>query len=93
MNKLVLAMNTALATAAKASGAIFIDADPFFTGHRLCNPDPYIQWKLIDLPGFGDGDDDGISDPMLDLFNRGVFHPSQQGHQAYLKAIESGTGC
>ena len=80
MNKLVRDMNSALLVAANAIGAQFVNVDPDFEDHRLCDVEtPYIQWDLEGRPGFEDGNNDDTNDPKLDLFNLGVFHADGQG--------------
>ena len=98
MNTLVLAMNGKLAQATKKYGFKWVDADKFFEGHRLCDSnDPYIQWSLKATPGYGDGigdgDEGGVNDPRLDLFNLGVFHPFEVGHSQYRMALEEAMRC
>ena len=92
MNNLVNAMNKELSNAAKMSGFHFVDVNPLFEQHRLCDVESsYIQWKLRELPGggFDDGDEGGIDDPYAKPYNLGVFHPTKEGQQRYLSALES----
>ena len=93
MNQLVVDMNAAIEQAAIQTGCHYVDVDKSFEGHRLCEPTPWIQWELFGRPGFGDGDDDGITDPNLNTWNSGVFHPTFEGQRQYASQLAAATGC
>ena len=95
MNSLVDQMNQVLSSSAEAHGFWFIDVNPNFEGHRLCDKQAaYIQGDL--LPG----DEKNITsnaanstDNVGDWYNKGVFHPNLEGHFQYRMLIESALGC
>lgn len=72
--------------------ARFIDVDPYFRLHRLCDPEPYLKWRAgfqatppDDSPACGEGNDVWPK--------TGVFHPNEVGQGVYLNALSASLGC
>ncbi|MCJ1437963.1 hypothetical protein MMC27_007350 [Xylographa pallens] len=104
INTGVLQLNGIIAAAATAQGAIYVDVDAGFEGHRFCDAgeDPWF----INMPLTGglativDDIENGVGLPpggLPDSF--GIenvadesFHPTLQGQMVYLEAMEAALG-
>lgn len=102
MNDLVTQMNSVLAYASAAHGFTFVNVNAGFDGHRLCDAGtPWFQSNPLNLVEDAQLADGGgltqeifdAAHPDLDLFHRGVFHPTAEGQMVYTGALEHVLGC
>jgi lysophospholipase L1-like esterase len=80
LNTLVDQLNGQIAAAASASGFIFVDPNPYFSGHGVCSSDPYLR-HMRDWVSSGNGN----------IAN--VAHPNAKGYrEGYLRAFQAQVG-
>lgn len=78
--------------------ATFVNVDPCFECHRLCDETPFLQWNIISNvsePRSLEEDDFSVMwGPLVEFWPlTGVFHPNYLGQQAYLKALSDSLKC
>lgn len=75
-NKAVPMFETAIQSAAEATGARYLDASRLFAGHAVCDQTPWVRGLYVE-----NGD---ISDPNM---MRQSFHPNARGHVAFASCM------
>ena len=78
--------------------ATFVNVDPYFEGHCLCDEKPFLQRNILSNvsgPRSWEGDDFGVMwDQLVDFWPlTGVFHPDYLSQQAYLQALSDSLKC